>query len=33
MKAPDIDDFDYVEAVHNIYRLIDLTNEVCTIHF
>lgn len=32
-KDPEIDDFDHVEAVRNIYRCIDLIDEVCTLQF
>ena len=32
-KAPDIDHFVHVDAVRNICRRIDLSDEVCTIHF
>ena len=32
-KPPDIDDYVYIEAVKNICRRIDLSDEDCTIHF
>ncbi|KAH9697387.1 hypothetical protein KPL71_023585 [Citrus sinensis] len=32
-KPPDIDDYVYIDAVKNICRRVDLSNEDCTIHF
>ena len=32
-KVPTIDNFFHVDAVRNICRRIDLSDEVCTIHF
>ena len=32
-KAPDIDDYVYIDAVKNICRCVDLSDEDCTIHF
>ncbi|KAH9680506.1 Integrase catalytic domain-containing protein [Citrus sinensis] len=32
-KPPDIDDYVYIDAVKNICRPVDLSDEDCTIHF
>ncbi|KAH9685489.1 Integrase catalytic domain-containing protein [Citrus sinensis] len=32
-KPPDIDDYVYIDAVKNICRRVDLSDEDCTIHF
>ncbi|KAH9705964.1 hypothetical protein KPL70_012065 [Citrus sinensis] len=32
-KPPDIDDYAYIDAVKNICRRVDLSDEDCTIHF
>ena len=32
-KSPNIDDYDHIDAVKNICRRIDLSDDDCTIHF